>query len=402
MDNHFTEAIAAHEAICDVQDCPVSAALRRRLSDSDSSGSSDDSDSSADSSADSTSSDSSMDTPVPAPVPDAVVRVPRDVGAIVKEFYDHLGNPGVFSTVRSPVTFFDGCSLAGRSPGQLAGLIHQHQRGIIFGTLEQNHRILHIGNSLIVLLRDHGYTWARVKEEFDLQPSTAGAYKTFTSCVLKYPKLGLVSMAWRNLKTRVKAASDFIDELDDNVGHPVYLRKSFWTDVPDYIVPGDAVPVARPIAGRVAGPIAGRVAGPIAGRVARPVARPIAGRIAGPVARPVAALIATPAGHVPVAGPIPAPVSAAVAAPVAGPIASPVSAAVAGPVAAPVSALIAAAVAGPIAATVSAAVAGPIAAPVSATVTATIPAPVAECDPSPAPMTPPTSPAKRTRSQTRE
>jgi hypothetical protein len=252
FEDHLRATLEAHQAACDITDCPVSESLLQSLADleSDESSSNDGSSSSepatpepSESTPDDTPEPSESENGTPLPAPVIRKRVIRTVQDHIKDFYESLRSPSAIPAASKDVIFFQGISLLGQSGVSIKTLLRRNNTGFKFGSLDQNHRILHIGNCLIALTTEHEYTWAKIKEDFDIAKSTAGAYKTFTNCVIKYPKLGQVSIPWRILKTQVKSVVAFIDGMGDGDDLDEHLRKSFWLEVPDYSPPSRTLPI---------------------------------------------------------------------------------------------------------------------------------------------------------------
>lgn len=53
------------------------------------------------------------------------------------------------------------------------------------------------------------------------------AYKLYTNSVLKYPRLGQVALAFREIKARLKTVTDYIDNLEYPADDVELMRKSF-------------------------------------------------------------------------------------------------------------------------------------------------------------------------------
>ena len=169
-ESHLHDFIARHPSECDLEDCPILAALLQTLdAPADSDASSESSDSSGPANPVTADSDPDSDSEqVPGARPD-VIREPTTPLALLNTFYASLTSPNRFEPASSNLVYFDGTSLLGRHDDVVKTMLRSNNSATDLGELQQNHRILHMGNCINALIKEHGYTLKKLDEEFGIQ-----------------------------------------------------------------------------------------------------------------------------------------------------------------------------------------------------------------------------------------
>ncbi len=134
---------------------------------------------------------------------------------LLADYYYHLAPPGFLTVDMIQVTFFNADELRDLSDEEINDFLDCEMRGIEGTLFQRNHRILRVGLAIIELYGRLGLPWSEfkgvVKKRFLIGSSTAQAYKLYTQSVIKYPRLALVLLPFRSIKSCLASLVEYMD-----------------------------------------------------------------------------------------------------------------------------------------------------------------------------------------------